>query len=138
MGGGNIYDPSTISTGQVLLIEIMSSLSVLYLAIGTAIDPRSQMVFGHQGPMLVGMSLGLVAAATTGIIPGYTGANMNPSRAMALSVAGSNWKGHWIWWVGPAIAGMIIALVYGFVPPFHAEKAEKPQPVNREKDEESA
>jgi len=43
--------------------------------------------------MLVGMSLGLVAAATTGIIPGYTGANMNPSRAMALSVAGSNWKG---------------------------------------------
>lgn len=63
-----------------------------YLAIGTGLDPRQQVLYGRQlGPLLVGLSLGLVSCSTTGIAPGYTGASMNPTRALALAIAGRNW-----------------------------------------------
>ncbi len=65
-----------------------------YLAIGTGIDPRQQVLYGRQlGPLLVGLSLGLVTCATTGIAPGFTGACMNPARAIGLAIAGWNWHG---------------------------------------------
>ncbi|KAH6626783.1 aquaporin-like protein [Chaetomium sp. MPI-SDFR-AT-0129] len=102
MGGGNFFDPSQISPGQVVLTEAMSSLVMLYLAIGAGLDPRQQVLYGrHLGPLLVGLSLGLVSCATTGVAPGYTGANMNPARAIGLAVAGWNWNYHWVWWAGP-------------------------------------
>ncbi|KAH6841030.1 aquaporin-like protein [Chaetomium sp. MPI-CAGE-AT-0009] len=92
MGGGNFFDPTEISPGQVLLIEVMSSMTILYLAIGTGLDPRQQVLYGRQlGPVLVGLSLGLVSSSTTGVAPGYTGASMNPARALAVSIAGRNW-----------------------------------------------
>jgi hypothetical protein len=98
-----------------------------YLAIGTGLDPRQQVLYGRQlGPLLVGLSLGLVSCSTTGIAPGYTGASMNPTRALALAIAGRNWHrkyflmcvyhrkeadrdiyrntDHWVWWVGPVRA----------------------------------
>lgn len=63
-----------------------------YLAIGTGLDPRQQVLYGRQlGPLLVGLSLGLVSSSTTGIAPGYTGASMNPARALALAIASRNW-----------------------------------------------
>lgn len=65
-----------------------------YLAIGTGIDPRQQVLYGRQlGPLLVGLSLGVVTSATTGIAPGFTGACMNPARAIGLAIAGWNWHG---------------------------------------------
>jgi glycerol uptake facilitator-like aquaporin len=63
-----------------------------YLAIGTGLDPRQQVLYGRQlGPLLVGLSLGLVSSSTTRVAPGYTGASMNPARAIALAIAGRNW-----------------------------------------------
>ncbi|KAH8881927.1 aquaporin-like protein [Thozetella sp. PMI_491] len=123
MGGGCFFDPSIISPGQVLLTEIMSSWVLIFLAIGVGLDPRQQLLFGPQlGPILVGLSLGLVTSATTGIAPGFTGANMMPARALALAVARGNFDYHWIWWVGPAIASVLTAPVYAFAPPYHAEE----------------
>jgi glycerol uptake facilitator-like aquaporin len=94
-----------------------------YLAIGTGLDPRQQVLYGRQlGPLLVGLSLGLVSCSTTGIAPGYTGASMNPTRALALAIAGRNWHHHWIWWIGPALASILIGLMYRFAPPSYAER----------------
>ncbi|KAK3897224.1 aquaporin-like protein [Staphylotrichum tortipilum] len=122
MGGGNFFDPTQISAGQVFLTETMCSLSLLYLAIGTGIDPRQQVLYGRQlGPLLVGLSLGLVTSSTTGIAPGFTGACMNPARAIGLAIAGWNWHDHWIWWLAPACGSILISLMYGVVPPSHAE-----------------
>lgn len=79
-------------------------------------------MFGPQlGPILVGLCLGTIVSATAGIAEGYTGANMNPTRCLALSVARGSFScefsltllmpegeltqlaagDHWIWWVGP-------------------------------------
>ncbi|KAK4157515.1 aquaporin-like protein [Chaetomidium leptoderma] len=123
MGGGSFFDPSHITPSQVLVTETMSSLIFLFLSIGTGLDPRQQVLYGRQlGPLLVGLSLGLVTCATTGIAPGYTGACINPARAIGLAIAGWNWHDHWIWWSGPALGSMLVSLTYRFAPPSHAER----------------
>ncbi|KAK0636261.1 aquaporin-like protein [Bombardia bombarda] len=91
--GGNFFDPQFKTPGQALLTEIMSTIALLLLAIGTGLDPRQQVMYGRQlGPLLVGLSMGLVTCASTGVAQGYTGPGMNPARAIALAIAGSNWQ----------------------------------------------
>ncbi|KAK3328300.1 aquaporin-like protein [Cercophora scortea] len=120
LGGGNFFDPSIISPGQVLLNEIMSCATLLVLAIGTGLDPRQQILYGRQlGPLLVGLSVGVVSCASTRIAPGYTGASMNPARAIALAIASSHWENQWVWWVGPALGSILVALMYRLAPPSH-------------------
>ncbi|KAM7197325.1 aquaporin-like protein [Naviculisporaceae sp. PSN 640] len=123
MGGGNFFDAKLISPGQALITETMSALSLLILAIGNGLDPRQQALYGHRlGPLLVGLSMGLVTCAGTGVVPGYTGPGVNPARGIALAIAGNHWQHHWVWWLGPALGSMIAASVYNFAPPSHAEK----------------
>lgn len=57
------------------------------LAFGVALDPRQRELFGPLGgPFAVGCSLGLVSFATAGLVPGYTGASMNPTRCFAFAI----------------------------------------------------
>ncbi|KAM7201881.1 aquaporin-like protein [Rhypophila sp. PSN 637] len=125
-GGGNFFDPDVISPGQVLLIETISGLTVLILAIGNGLDPRRQALYGHRlGPLLVGLSVGLVLCAGTGLAPGYTGPGLNPTRGLALAIAGNHWQNHWVWWVGPALGSILSAAMYNFAPPSFIERNTK-------------
>ncbi|KAH8909136.1 aquaporin-like protein [Coniochaeta sp. PMI_546] len=126
MGGGVFFDPAIISPGQVLLTEIMSSAAMVFLAIGVGLDPRQQLVFGPQlAPLLVGISMGLVTSSTTGVAPGYAGASINPARAFGLAVARGSFDHQWIWWVGPALGAMVVAILYEIAPPSHAQEADE-------------
>lgn len=87
-GGGCFYNTEFISEGQVFLNELFASLALLYLAYGVGLDPRQAEFFGpRMGPLLVGASLGVVAFATSGIVPGFAGAQMHPARCFGFGVA---------------------------------------------------
>jgi glycerol uptake facilitator-like aquaporin len=87
-GGGCFYDTAYIDTYQVFLNEIFSTSALLFLAYGLGLDPRQAVLWGpRMGPVLVGLALGLVAFATSGIAPGYAGAQMHPARCFAFAVA---------------------------------------------------
>lgn len=93
-GGGCFYDPSFITTGQVFLNEAFAGFVLLYLSFGVGLDPRQALLFGPRlGPALVGASLGLITFATSGIIPGYGGAQMNPARCFAFGIAQGDMTG---------------------------------------------
>jgi glycerol uptake facilitator-like aquaporin len=77
-----------------LLNEIFSSFVLLYLAYGVGLDPRQAVLFGPKlGPLLVGISLGLVTFAGSGMVVGYAGAQMNPSRCFAYGIARRDMSG---------------------------------------------
>lgn len=83
-GGGCFFDRATLSQGQALLNEAAICFGVLFLAFGVGLDPRAALLFGPRyGPMLVGVSIGVIAFATSGAVPGYAGAAMNPARCFA-------------------------------------------------------
>lgn len=44
-----------------------------------------------------------------------TGAAMNPARVLGPAVAGGEWAHHLVYWVGPAIGGLVAAAVYEWV-----------------------
>jgi hypothetical protein len=82
------FSTSPMSNNQVFLNEISASFAILYLSYGVGLDPRQALCFGSRlGPLLVEASLGLVSFATSGIVPGYSGAQMNPARYFAFGVA---------------------------------------------------
>lgn len=87
-GGGCFFDNHTTTAGRVYLNEVMSTFSLLYLSYGVGLDPRQGMLSGPKfGPFLVGAALGLVSFASSGMIPGYGGAQMNPGRCFAYAIA---------------------------------------------------
>ena len=64
------------------------------LAFGVALDPRQRELLGPLGgPFAVGCSLGLVSFATAGLVPGYTGASMNPTRCFAFAITRHDFTG---------------------------------------------
>ncbi|POR34188.1 Aquaporin PIP2-7 [Tolypocladium paradoxum] len=123
-GGGCFVDASEISQGQVFLNEFFACFILLY--------PRQAVFFGPRlGPLLVGASLGLVSFGTSGIAPGYAGAQMNPARCLAYGIVRRDLADQWIWWFGPAAASLLMAALHNAVPPHHAQRdAEQQSPCN--------
>ncbi|KAH0531367.1 hypothetical protein TsFJ059_000207 [Trichoderma semiorbis] len=130
-GGGCWYDPSQANPGQIYLNEVFASFALLFLSFGVGLDPRQAALFGpRMGPLLVGASLGLVSFATSGIIPGYAGAQMNPSRCLAFGIARRDMTYQWVWWFGPAVGCLMMGVFYNLIPPHHVE-------LSKEKSKES-
>ncbi|KAL1411446.1 hypothetical protein Q8F55_002402 [Vanrija albida] len=126
-GGGCFFDPATTTAGSVYLNEVISTFALLYLSYGVGLDPRQALLSGPKfGPFLVGATLGVMSFASSGMIPGYGGAQMNPGRCFAYAIAQGDFKYQWIWWFGPAAAGIIQAIMYNAVPPFHAHRSSAP------------
>ncbi|KAL7922905.1 aquaporin-like protein [Trichoderma austrokoningii] len=125
-GGGCWYDPSQANPGQIYLNETFASFVLLFLAFGVGLDPRQAALFGpRMGPALVGASLGLVTFSTSGIIPGYAGAQMNPAKCFGNGIARLDLSYQWIYWFGPAVAGIMMGVLYNLIPPHHAELAKR-------------
>ena len=73
---------------------VLRHLASSALAFGVALDPRQRELFGPLGgPFAVGCSLGLVSFATAGLVPGYTGASMNPTRCFAFAITRRDFTG---------------------------------------------
>ncbi|KZF23374.1 aquaporin-like protein [Xylona heveae TC161] len=120
-GGGCFIDPNTVSSGQALLIEVVSSFTLLFLSFGVGLDPRQARLYGaYIGPLAVGCVLGLVTFASAGIVPGYTGASMFPGRCFAFAIARGNFSNQWVWWVGPIGGSFLQAFTYWVAPPYHS------------------
>ena len=93
-----------MSPSQVFLNEISASFVLLFLAYGVGLDPRQALIFGPKlGPVLVGSSLGLVSFATSGIAPGYAGAQMNPARCFAYGIAKRDMSSEYRSFINPSL-----------------------------------
>ncbi|MCJ1475417.1 hypothetical protein MMC13_004079, partial [Lambiella insularis] len=91
-----------------------------FVAFGVGLDPRQALLYGPvMGPLLVGCTLGLTSFASAGLIPGYTGAGMNPARCFAFAVARGGFHDQWIWWFGPLAGSLVQTACYWIVPPYH-------------------
>lgn len=114
-----------MSTGQVFLNEIFASFVLLFLVYGVGLDPRQTALVGARlGPLLVGVSLGLLTFATSGVAPGYSGAGMNPARCFAFGIADRDlsskfvpfrlkWERHNSKWLTPRQSAMDLVVWAG-------------------------
>ncbi len=95
-----------ISPGAGLVIEVILTFFLVWVIFATAADPRGAFA------SISGLAIGFTITLDIFIGGPYTGAAMNPARALGPQLVQNIWSDCWVWYLGPAIGAVLAALVY--------------------------
>jgi aquaporin TIP len=98
-----------VTSGQALGLEAIMTFFLVWVVFATAVDPRGAF------KSIAGLAIGLTI--TIDILFGgpFTGAAMNPARAFGPQLVGNDWTDGWVWYAGPALGGVVAAILYEFL-----------------------
>jgi MIP family channel proteins len=105
----NLGTPSLapgIGAGSGLVIEIILTFFLVWVIFATAADPRGAFA------SISGLAIGLTITLDIFMGGPYTGAAMNPARALGPQLVQGIWSDCWVWYVGPAVGAAAAALLY--------------------------
>ncbi|KAL5713822.1 hypothetical protein ACHQM5_015865 [Ranunculus cassubicifolius] len=111
--------PITISSA--LWMEIICTFVFLFSSVSLAFDERRVKGLGLATVCsIMGSVVGLMVFVSTTVTTkkGYGGVGMNPARCLGPAIVrgGHLWDGHWVFWVGPAIACLAFYLYHKTIP----------------------
>ncbi|KAJ4973404.1 hypothetical protein NE237_006578 [Protea cynaroides] len=93
---------------QSLVIEIIISFLLMFVISGVATDNRA---IGELAGIAVGMTI-MLNVLVAGPV---SGASMNPARSLGPAIIMHNYKGIWVYLVGPPIGTILGALAYNLI-----------------------
>jgi aquaporin Z len=95
-----------VSSGAGVVLEGVLTFFLVWVIFATAADPRG--AFKSIAGLAIGFTISL------DILGGgpFTGAAMNPARALGPQLVNGTWSNCWVWYVGPLVGGAIAALAY--------------------------
>ncbi|CAK7329561.1 unnamed protein product [Dovyalis caffra] len=110
-----------LETSQALWLEIICGFIFLFASVWMAFDHRQAKGLGRVTVfVIIGIVLGLLVFISTTVTAtkGYAGAGLNPARCLGPAIVrgGHLWNGHWVFWVGPAIACVAFAMYTKIIP----------------------
>ncbi|EEB15451.1 Aquaporin-4, putative [Pediculus humanus corporis] len=94
-----------ISAARALLAEFLFT-SILLLVVCSAWDPRNS----HFESLSLKFGFTVFSLAYAGAA--YSGCSMNPARSFGPAIWNQTWKDHWVYWVGPILAGLVWGFTY--------------------------
>jgi aquaporin TIP len=106
---GAVPHVSRISTGRGLVLEMIMTFFLVWAVFATAVDPRGAF------KAVAGLAIGLTISIDVLFGGPLTGAAMNPARAFGPELVGNFWAQGWIYWLGPAVGGLVAALGYDYL-----------------------
>jgi MIP family channel proteins len=91
---------------QGMSLEAVLTFFLVFIFFATVVDTRASLA--KAGSFAVGLTL------TIGVLVGqpFTGAALNPARALGPALASAHWSNHGVFWLGPLAGGFIAGLVY--------------------------
>ncbi len=91
---------------QGMMLEGVLTFFLVFVVFATAVDGRN--AFGKNASFAIGLTvcMDILLAGP------FTGAAMNPARALGPALAGSFWANHGVYWVGPLAGGVIAGWLY--------------------------
>jgi MIP family channel proteins len=104
----NYGTPSLSSIGvlQGIALEAVMTFFLVFTVFGTTVDSRA--------PKIGGLGVGLVVMVDVLIGGPFTGAAMNPARAIGPAIASLSFSGWYVYWIGPIIGALLAALIYEY------------------------
>ena len=103
--GAPLLSPG-LDAGRGVVVEAILTFFLVWVVFATAADPRGAF------KSIAGLAIGLTITADILMGGVLTGAAMNPARAFGPEVVQMEWSDAWIWYVGPALGGLLAALSY--------------------------
>ena len=98
-----------VTDGRAFVIELILTFFLVWAVWATAVDERGAF------KSIAGLAIGLTITIDVLMGGPFTGAAMNPARALGPELAGNVWSGWWIYWAAPAAGALIAALVYEYL-----------------------
>ena len=95
--------------GRGMVVELILTFFLVGTVFATAVDPRGAF------KAIAGLAIGLMITIDVFIGGPITGAAMNPARAFGPELVSGHWSNAWIYYVGPALGGLIAALGYEYL-----------------------
>ena len=111
-GGVSLGAPSlgpNTSVGEGFALEVIMTFFLVFVVFATAIDPRGAFKY------VAGFAIGLTIGVDIMIGGPLTGAAMNPQRAFGPQLLSGQWSDAWIYYLAPAVGGVLAALTYHHV-----------------------
>jgi MIP family channel proteins len=96
----------SFGAGKGMLVELILTFFLVWAVFATAVDPRGAF------KAIAGLAIGLTITIDVFMGGPLTGAAMNPARAFGPELIANSWSNAWIYYVGPALGGLIAALAY--------------------------
>jgi aquaporin Z len=97
---------SGIGAGGGLVLEAVLTFFLVWVIFACAADPRGTFA------SIAGLAIGFTITLDIFIGGPYTGAAMNPARALGPQLVQNVWSDAWVWWLGPLVGAATAALLY--------------------------
>jgi MIP family channel proteins len=91
-------------TGMAL--EGVTTFFLVFVVFATAVDERGTF------RSIAGFAIGLTITLGIMVAGPFTGAALNPARALGPALAANHWANHGVYWVGPLAGGFLAGLLY--------------------------
>ena len=98
---------SGVGVVQGILLEAIATFFLVIMVMGTAVDKRA--------PKMAGFGVGLTVVLDVLAIGAFTGAAMNPARAIGPTLAAGFFTNWYVYWIGPIIGAIVAALIYKYL-----------------------
>jgi len=91
---------------SAMLLEAVASFFLVLVFFATSVDERGTF------RSIAGFGIGLTITLGILVIAPFTGAAMNPARALGPALASNHWTNWGVYWIGPLGGGFIAGLLY--------------------------
>ncbi len=89
-----------------MLLEGVTTFLLVLVFFATALDSNSSI------NKIAGFAIGLAITAGAIVSLPFTGASMNPARALGPALASRHWANHGVYWIGPLLGGVLASWFY--------------------------
>ncbi|CAD5126567.1 DgyrCDS14662 [Dimorphilus gyrociliatus] len=101
-------EPS-VSSAQGFAVELIITFVLVFVVLACTDSKRSD----SPGPVPLIVGLTIISCHLFAV--DVTGAAMNPARAIGPALIASKWGGHWIYWAGSLLGGVLSAIMYEYI-----------------------
>lgn len=96
-----------VTVFQGILFEALMTFFLVLMVMGTVVDKRA--------PKIAGFGVGLTVVLDVLAGGAFTGAAMNPARAIGPALASGFLANWYVYWIGPLLGAAVAALVYRYL-----------------------
>ncbi len=97
---------SGITRTNGMILEAVMTFFLVFVFFATFADTRG------ASSKIAGFAIGLTLTISVLLGGPFTGAALNPARALGPALAANHWTNHGVYWIGPLAGGVVAAWLY--------------------------